>query len=100
MHVNICSWVNRLTSHPASAGGPAERPAMLLAKAMSDMKRAVSPAAFQSAAELLLAYVRNLVAKPNEEKFRRIKVLIVSMLSAHAVHSYFERMLCTGTSSA
>lgn len=41
---------------------------------MSAMKGKVPAAAFQRAAETLLAYVRNLVAHPEEPKFRRIKV--------------------------
>jgi PUB domain len=45
-----------------------------LAKAMSGMKGQVPPAAFQHAAQTLLAYVRNLVAHPDDPRFRRIKV--------------------------
>jgi len=49
-------------------------PAVALANAMSAMKGKVPAPAFQRAAETLLAYVRNLVAHPEEPKFRRIKV--------------------------
>lgn len=47
---------------------------MALATAMSAMKGKVPAAAFQHAAQTLLAYVRNLVAHPDDPKFRRIKV--------------------------
>lgn len=56
------------------AGGPS--PAVALATAMSAMKGKVAPAAFQHAAQTLLAYVRNLVAHPDDPKYRRIKVCI------------------------
>jgi PUB domain len=44
-----------------------------LAKAMSALKGRVAPAAFQAAAQTLLAYVRNLVAHPEDPRYRRIK---------------------------
>lgn len=55
------------------AGGPGRSPAVALANSMSAMKAKVPAQAFTRAAETLLAYVRNVVAHPDEPKYRRIK---------------------------
>ena len=48
---------------------------------MSALKGRVAPAAFQAAAQTLLAYVRNLVAHPEDPRYRRIKVRLLPAVS-------------------